>query len=118
LAVIVLISTTKAYIAPAGTSTITIATAGGTDKIHAGSRNQASAIADAGNIKFAPDEPTLTAAAGGSLADNKTYYYRVSAKFGADESLAGPSRRSRFRTAPATRRSASAGIPSRVRPAM
>src|SRR5207247_7674146 len=69
---------------------ITIATGGGNDTIHAGSRNQASAIADAGNVKFSPDEPTLSAVAGGSLTDGKTYHYKVTATYGGShESLPG-----------------------------
>src|SRR5581483_10514869 len=93
LAVVVLISTTQAYIAPAYISpadallTRTIATSGGNDTIHAGSKNNASTVADAGNVKFSPDAPTLTpSTVGGSLPDG-TYYYKVTATFASGESL-------------------------------
>ena len=71
LAVVVLIATTQAYISPAdGSSAHTIDTTGGTQKIHAGAKNVATATADAGNVKFSPDAPTLTpSTSGGSLAD-------------------------------------------------
>src|SRR5205085_5739444 len=51
LAVVVLISTTQAYLAPTdASSTHTIATAGGADTIHAGSMNNAATTADASNV--------------------------------------------------------------------
>ena len=88
LAVIVLIATTQAYISPAdGSSAHTIDTIGGTQKIHAGAKNVATATADAGNVKFSPDPPTLTpSTSGGSLADG-TYFYKVTATFAIGESL-------------------------------
>ena len=54
----------------------------GAQTIHAGASKKTSAIADGGNVKFSPDAPTLTASAGGSLADNKTYFYKVTAVLG------------------------------------
>ncbi len=93
LAVLVLVSTTHAYVSPTDASSVhLISTAGGDDKIHAGSKQSAAVNADAGNVKFSPDAPTFAAAAttGGFLLGGKTYYYRVSATFSAGESLPGP----------------------------
>ena len=69
LAVVVLIATTQAYISPADASSAHIIdTTGGVQTVHAGAKNVASATADAGNVKFSPDPPTLTAStSGGSL---------------------------------------------------
>jgi len=82
LGVFVVVATTQAFISPKnGTTFYTINLAGGSKdlKIHAGSKNVASATADAGNVKFSPDAPTPTASTtGGSLPDG-TYYYKVSA---------------------------------------
>ena len=80
LAVTVLVATTQAYIAPSsGSTSIDVGT--GTILVHAGSSAGSSAIADAGNVKFSPDAPTLAASVGGSLADSTTYYYTVTATF-------------------------------------
>src|SRR5262249_29135492 len=89
LAVIVLVSTTQAYIAPSDPATIhNIKTAGADDLVHAGSKNAATATGDAGNVKFWPDIKTVTAVndGTGSLADG-TYYYEVTATFATGESL-------------------------------
>ena len=87
LAVVVLVATTQAYISAADTATHTISTAGGANKIHAGAKHATSATADGGNVKFSPSAPTLSTAAGGSLAVDTTYFYKVTAVFGAAESL-------------------------------
>ena len=87
LAVVVLVATTQAYISAADTATHTISTPGGANKIHAGSKHATSATADGGNVKFSPGAPTLGTAAGGSLAVDTTYFYKVTAVFGAAESL-------------------------------
>ncbi|HET7128249.1 MAG TPA: hypothetical protein VFJ93_04150, partial [Gaiellaceae bacterium] len=88
LAVVVLIATTKAYIAPTDASAgHTIATSGGDDLIHAGATNVAAATGDAGNVKFSPSitgAPTSTSS--GTLAKG-TYYYKVGATFATGESL-------------------------------
>ncbi|MFL6035275.1 MAG: beta strand repeat-containing protein, partial [Gaiellaceae bacterium] len=92
LAVTVLVATTQAYIAPTDASSPhAITTTGGTQTLHAGAKNSATADADAGNVKFAPDAPTFTGAAttGGFLEGGKTYYYRVSAVYAGGESLPG-----------------------------
>ena len=92
LAVTVLVATTQAYIAPTDASSAhAITTTGGTQTLHAGAKNSATADADAGNVKFAPDAPTFSGAAttGGFLEGGKTYYYRVSAVYAAGESLPG-----------------------------
>ena len=93
LAVTVLTATTQAYISPNDTlSTHTISTSGGTDTIHAGAKNNVSATADAGNVKFSPDAPTLTKSSSiGSLQDGKTYYYDVTATFTAPAGESLPS---------------------------
>ena len=80
LSVTVLVATTQAYIAPtSGSTSVDVGT--GTILVHAGASASSSAIADAGNVKFSPDAPTLTASAGGSLADSTTYFYTVTATF-------------------------------------
>ena len=88
LAVTVLVATTKAYISPTDAGSMhTISTAGGTQTIHAGTRNAVSAIADAGDVKLSPDAPTLsTVSSGGTLAD-ATYYYKIAATSASGESL-------------------------------
>ena len=94
LAVIVLVATTHAYIAPADVTVVhLISTHGGADTIKAQSKQAAMATADAGNVKFSPDAADFgsPAAAGGFLEGGKTYFYRVSATFpGPGESLPGP----------------------------
>ncbi|HEX5588659.1 MAG TPA: hypothetical protein VFX65_00020, partial [Candidatus Limnocylindrales bacterium] len=91
LAVNVFFATTQAYIAPAdGSAARTIAVAGGSVKVHAGAKHVVTATADAGNVKFSPDAPKLTAQDGGSLADDTTYYYRITALYDGAESLASP----------------------------
>ena len=92
LAVAVLVAETTAYIAPTDASTPhAITTTGGTQTVHAGAKNSASATANAGNVKFSPDAPTFTDAAdtGGFLNGGTSYFYRVSATFSSGESLAG-----------------------------
>ena len=76
---IVLVATTEAYVAPTDNAVHTIVLGGGTQTVHAGSRNQMSAVADAGNVKFAPGAPTFSAPSttGGSLAGGTTLYYRI-----------------------------------------
>ncbi|MHB1244386.1 MAG: beta strand repeat-containing protein, partial [Gaiellaceae bacterium] len=90
LAVTILVASTQAYISPSNANAISIGTGAGAQTIHAGASNKTSAIADAGNVKFSPDAPTLTASAGGSLADNTTYFYKVTAVHASGESLASP----------------------------
>ena len=89
LAVTVLVATTQAYISPTDASAVhTIDVGTGALKIHAGAKNTASATADAGNVKFAPDAPTLaTATSGGSLADSKAFFYKLTAVFVSGEGL-------------------------------
>ena len=89
LSVTVLVATTKAYIDPSSGSTqVDVGT--GAIVVRAGSSASSSAIADAGNVKYSPDAPTLTASAGGSLADSTTYYYTVTATFaGGTTTVAG-----------------------------
>ena len=88
LAVVVLISTTQAWIAPSdAASPHAIMTSGGTDMIRAKSTNAASAIADAGNVKFSPDAPTATPNTGSGSLPAGTYYYKVTATFASGESL-------------------------------
>ncbi|HET7465666.1 MAG TPA: hypothetical protein VFL29_03300, partial [Candidatus Dormibacteraeota bacterium] len=80
LAVTVDVATTKAYIGPSGGTGDSISLSGGAVKIHAGAANNVSATADAGNVKFAPDAPTLTdSTSSGSLTVGNTYYYKVTA---------------------------------------
>ena len=80
LAVTVLVATTQAYLAPnGGSAQINVGT--GTILVHAGASASSAAIADAGNVKFSPDAPTLSASPGGALADSTTYYYTVTATF-------------------------------------
>ena len=54
--VTVLVATTKAYVASADGSRHGDLDHGGTDLLHAGSTNSATSTADAGNVKFAPDD--------------------------------------------------------------
>ena len=91
LAVTVLVATTHAYIAPIDATTVHAINVGtGTVKVHAGAKNAASATADAGNVKFSPDAPILTASGGGSLSA-ATYYYKITATFSpSGESLPSP----------------------------
>ena len=90
LAVVVLVATTEAYIAPtSGATSRSVATSGGANKVHAGTKNAVSAIADAGKVSVSPAAPTLTAGTGGSLAAG-TYYYKVTAVVGGVETLASP----------------------------
>ena len=80
LAVTVLVATTQAYLAPhSGSAQINVGT--GTILVHAGASASSAAIADAGNVKFSPDAPTLSASPGGALVDSTTYYYTVTATF-------------------------------------
>ena len=61
----VLVATTQAYLAPnTGSAQINVGT--GTILVHAGASASSSAIADAGNVKFSPDAPTLSASPGGA----------------------------------------------------
>ncbi|HEV8463176.1 MAG TPA: hypothetical protein VGQ38_20990, partial [Gaiellaceae bacterium] len=103
LGVNVIVATTKAYISPAdGASVHTIDTTGGTQKLHAGSKNVSTATADGGNVKFSPDAPTLTpSTVGGTLAAG-TYYYKITATFASGESL--PSGEAKVDTTGATGR--------------
>ena len=87
LAVVVLVVNTHAHISPATAATISVHN--GTVKVHSGSKNNASATADAGNVSSSPAAPTLTAGTGGSLAAG-TYYYKLTAVTADGESLAGP----------------------------
>jgi hypothetical protein len=88
LAVVVLVATTHAYIAPStATGVHAIATSGGDDLVHAGATNVAFATGDAGNVKFSPSiTGATTSTASGSLAKG-TYYYKVGATFATGESL-------------------------------
>ncbi|MES1247222.1 MAG: hypothetical protein ABUS54_06080, partial [Actinomycetota bacterium] len=88
LAVTVLVATTHAYIAPNDAATPhTFDVGTGALKVHAGVTGNASAEADAGNVKFSPDAPTVSATGGGGhLVGGTTYYYRVSALFNGDNS--------------------------------
>ena len=56
----VLVATTQAYIAPNERQSRTIDVGTGTILVHAGASASSSAIADAGNVKFSPDAPTLS----------------------------------------------------------
>ncbi len=82
------VATTKAYIAPNdSTSQHTINSGTGAVKVQAGSKNASSAIADAGNIKFTPDAPTITADTNpGPLTAGTTYYYKLTALYKGDNS--------------------------------
>src|SRR4029077_4711551 len=55
--------------------------AGGAAKnvqVHAGATNNTSAIADAGNVKLAPDAPTFSdLSTSGSLTAGNTYFYKI-----------------------------------------
>ena len=83
--VTVLVATTKAYVASLDGTPTTISTADGTDLVHAGSTNTATSTADAGNVKFSPDTPTLTFQSLAGLLDGGTsYFYKVTSLFGSD----------------------------------
>ena len=85
LGVTVLVATTKAYVASADGTPTTISTVDGTDLVHAGSTNSATATADAGNVKFSPDALTLSfQSLAGLLAGGTTYYYQVTSLSAAD----------------------------------
>ena len=85
LGVTVLVATTKAYIASADGTATMISTTGGTDLIHAGATNSATATADAGNVKFSPDAPSLAFEICACLvAGGSTYYYEVTALYASD----------------------------------
>ena len=85
LGVTVLVATTKAFVASADGTPTTISTADGTDLVHAGSTNSATSTADAGNVKFSPDAPTLSfQSLGGLLAGGTSYSYQVTSLFASD----------------------------------
>ncbi len=85
LGVTVDVATTKAYIASSDDSATTISTSGGTDLVHAGSTNNATSKADAGNVAFAPDALTLTSQSCACvLTGGSTYYYEVTALYADD----------------------------------
>ena len=88
LAVTVLDATTKGYIDPNGdgTNDHTVDVGTGAVVVHAGATVSGSALADAGNVKFTPDAPTLALNGGGALTDGTTYYYEVSALYAGDGS--------------------------------
>ncbi len=84
------VATTKAFIAPNGGGAHSVNVGTGNVKVHAGAANNTSAIADAGNVTFAPDTPTFTnpQTTGGTLEGGKTYYYRISALNAGDQTTA------------------------------
>ena len=88
LGVTVVVATTKAFIASSDGSASNISTTGGTDLIHAGSVNNATSKADAGNVAFAPDALTLTpAVCACALTGGTTYYYEVTALYADDTAM-------------------------------